>query len=246
MKRLMLGALVLGATPLVQAAPLVDAYFGAYTWDAEISGDIASGGGDIDVEHDLGLDESRENVLFVGVEHAIPLIPNARIRHMEFSEGGSHTLGRDISFNGQDFLADEEVSGDLDLELLDGTLYWSPLNNVVKLDLGVTVRRMEADFKVSGLGRAASESANKTFPMGYLAARVNLPLTGLYVGGEVNAITYDGSDMRDYTARVGWQSDFLLGVEAGYSRLEVELDDVSGVDTDLEIGGPYLAATLRF
>ena len=29
-------------------------------------------------------------------------------------------------------------------------------------------------------------------------------------------------------------------------RLEVELDDVSGLDSDLEIGGPYLAATFRF
>ena len=47
--------------------------------------------------------------------------------------------------------------------------------------------------------------------------------------------------MRDFDAHIGWQSDFLLGVKAGYSRLEVELDDVSGLDSDLEIGGPYLA-----
>ena len=74
----------------------------------------------------------------------------------------------------------------------------------------------------------------------------NLPLTGVYVGGEINAIEYDGSGMRDFDAHIGWQSDFLLGVKAGYSRLEVELDDVSGLDSDLEIGGPYLAATFRF
>ena len=86
----------------------------------------------------------------------------------------------------------------------------------------------------------------QTFPLAHGAVRANLPLTGVYVGGEINAIEYDGSGMRDFDAHIGWQSDFLLGVKAGYSRLEVELDDVSGLDSDLEIGGPYLAATFRF
>ena len=244
MKRLTLLAALTAAAPAVQAAPLVDVYFGGYSWNAETSGTIASGSADIDMEDDLGYDDGSQTVLYLGVEHAVPILPNVRLRHMDLSDDGRNTLATPITFDGQTFAGN--VSSDYDMDILDGTFYWTPLDNVVKLDLGVTVRRMDADFTIAGPGVRASQSAEETFPMGHLAARANLPLTGVYVGGEVNAIECDGSGMRDYSAYVGWRSDFLLGVEAGYSRLEVELDDVSDLDSDLEIGGPYIAATLSF
>ncbi|ASK35455.1 TIGR04219 family outer membrane beta-barrel protein [Alloalcanivorax mobilis] len=244
MKRLTLIAAALACAPAAQAAPLVDVYAGGYLWNPDTSGNIASGSGDIDMEDDLGFDDADQSVLYLGVEHAVPILPNVRLRYMDLDDDGSNTLVNPITFDGQTFTG--RVSASYDLEMLDGTFYWSPLDNVVKLDVGLTVRQMDADFKIRGAGQEASQSASETFPMGFLAARVNLPLTGVYVGGEVNAIEYDGSGMRDYNAHIGWRSDFLLGVELGYSRLEVELDDVSDLDTDLEIGGPYLAATLRF
>lgn len=244
MKRLTLIAAALASAPLAHAAPLVDVYAGGYVWNPDTSGTIASGGGDIDLEHDLGFDDSNQTVLFVGVEHAVPIVPNVRLRYMDLDDDGSHTLTQPIQFDGQTFTG--QVSADYDIKMLDGTFYWSPLDNVVKLDIGLTVRQIDADFKIRGGGQEASQDASETFPMGYLAARANLPFTGLYVGGEVNAIEYDGSGMRDYNAHIGWRSDFLFGVELGYSRLEVELDDVGDLDTDLEIGGPYLAATLSF
>ena len=246
MKRLTLLAALAATAPVTQAAPLVDVYAGGYSWDTETSGTIASGGNDIDMEDDLGFDDSAQTVLFVGVEHAVPILPNVRLRHMDLSDDGRNTLIDPVTFDDQTFTG--EVSSEYDLEMLDGTFYWTPLDNVVKLDLGITVRRLEADITIRSdtLGNAANEKADETFPMGHLAVHANLPLTGVYVGGEVNAVEYDGSGMRDYTARVGWRSDFLLGVEAGYSRMEIELDDVGDLDSDLEIGGPYLAATLAF
>ena len=241
---LMAGLAALSAAPLAQAAPLVDVYAGGYAWSPDTSGSIASGSNDIDMEDDLGFDDSDQTVLYVGLEHAVPLVPNVRLRYMDLSDDASNTLVNPITFNGETLAGD--VNSDYDMEMLDGTFYWSPLDNVVKLDLGLTVRQMDADFTITGAGQRATESASETFPMAHGAVRANLPLTGVYVGGEINAIEYDGSGMRDFDAHIGWQSDFLLGVKAGYSRLEVELDDVSGLDSDLEIGGPYLAATFRF
>jgi len=52
--------------------------------------------------------------------------------------------------------------------------------------------------------------------------------------------------MNDYNARIGWRSDYLLGLELGYSRMNIVLDDVNDLDTDLDIGGPYLAISLSF
>ncbi|MGB1495900.1 TIGR04219 family outer membrane beta-barrel protein [Alloalcanivorax venustensis] len=243
---LMAGLAALSAAPFAQAAPLVDVYAGGYAWSPDTSGSIASGSNDIDMEDDLGFDDSDQTVLYVGLEHAVPVLPNVRLRYMDLSDDASNTLVDPITFNGQTFAGN--VNSDYDMEMLDGTFYWSPLDNVVKLDLGLTVRQMDADFTIRSqtVGNVASESASETFPLAHGAVRANLPLTGVYVGGEINAIEYDGSGMRDFDAHIGWQSDFLLGVKAGYSRLEVELDDVSGLDSDLEIGGPYLAATFRF
>jgi outer membrane protein len=243
---LMAGLAALSAAPLAQAAPLVDVYAGGYAWSPDTSGSIASGSNDIDMEDDLGFDDSDQTVLYVGLEHAVPVLPNVRLRYMDLSDDASNRLNETITFNGEAFPVATTVVSEYDMEMLDGTFYWSPLDNVVKLDLGLTVRQMDADFTITGAGQRATESASETFPMAHGAVRANLPLTGVYVGGEINAIEYDGSGMRDFDAHIGWQSDFLLGVKAGYSRLEVELDDVSGLDSDLEIGGPYLAATFRF
>lgn len=243
---LMAGLAALSAAPFAQAAPLVDVYAGGYAWSPDTSGSIASGSNDIDMEDDLGFDDSDQTVLYVGLEHAVPVLPNVRLRYMDLSDDASNTVVSPITFNGE--ILAGNLASEYDMEMLDGTFYWSPLDNVVKLDLGVTVRQMDADFTIRSqtVGNVASESANETFPLAHGAVRANLPLTGVYVGGEINAIEYDGSGMRDFDAYIGWQSDFLLGVKAGYSRLEVELDDVSGLDSDIEIGGPYLAATFRF
>lgn len=243
---LMAGLAALSAAPFAQAAPLVDVYAGGYAWSPDTSGSIASGSNDIDMEDDLGFDDSDQTVLYVGLEHAVPVLPNVRLRYMDLSDDASNTVVSPITFNGE--ILAGNLASEYDMEMLDGTFYWSPLDNVVKLDLGVTVRQMDADFTIRSqtVGNVASESASETFPLAHGAVRANLPLTGVYVGGEINAIEYDGSGMRDFDAYIGWQSDFLLGVKAGYSRLEVELDDVSGLDSDIEIGGPYLAATFRF
>lgn len=243
---LLAGLAALSAAPFAQAAPLVDVYAGGYAWSPDTSGSIASGSNDIDMEDDLGFDDSDQSVIYVGLEHAVPVLPNVRLRYMDLSDDASNTVVSPITFNGE--ILAGNLASEYDMEMLDGTFYWSPLDNVVKLDLGVTVRQMDADFSIRSrtVGNVASESASETFPLAHGAVRANLPLTGVYLGGEINAIEYDGNGMRDFDAYIGWQSDFLLGVKAGYSRLEVELDDVSGLDADLRMGGPYLAATFRF
>lgn len=244
MKKMTLAALALAATPLAQAAPLVDVYAGGYAWHPDTTGTIASGAGDIDMHDDLGYDKSDQSVIYLGVEHPIPLLPNVRVSYSDLSDDGSHTVVSPIKFDGKTFTGDTRSS--YDIKMLDGTFYWSPLNNWIQLDLGVTVRQLDADFKIRGAGQEARESVNKTFPLGHVAAEVDLPFTGTYVGGEVNAIGYDGSNLTDYDAHLGWRSDFLLGVELGYRRMKIKLDDVGGVDSNLKIGGPYLAATLNF
>lgn len=237
------GALAL--TPAVQAAPLVNVYAGAFTWNADVSGFVDTDGDRVDMEDDLGFDRSRQNVLYFGLEHFVPLVPNVRLRHMALSDSGRATTAGFV-FDGQAFAGD--VRSSFDLDMTDLTLYYTPLDNVVKLDAGLNVRRIDAEFDVRTEPAAiqGNETARETFPMLHLGARVNLPFSGFYAGGEINTIRYDGSRIEDYTARVGWVSDFLLGVELGYSHFNIKLDDISGLDADLEFGGPYLALSVSF
>ena len=246
MRKSLVAVAFMSATPAAFSAPLVDVYAGAYTWNAELSGDIATGSDKVDLEKDLDFDKTRENVFYIGLEHPVPLVPNVRLRHITVSDDQRNTLTRNFSFGGGTFIAGNTVRSDFDLDITDATLYYSPLDNWLNLDLGLTVRRMDAEFTIESGAQRGHEKAEKTIPMLHVAAQADLPLTGFYVGAEVNTISYDGSKLQDSNLHVGWASDFLLGVELGYSRMDLELDDVSNLDSDITIGGPYLALALRF
>lgn len=237
---------LLAIAPFAHAAPGLAVYGGGYTWDTELEGNVASGGANIDVQDDLGFNKADQNVLYLGVEHALPLLPNVRLRYIDLSDSASNIISRTFTFNGQNFVQNTRVATDFDLEMLDGTLYYSPINNALKIDVGLTVRRMDGELRLNSRFGKTSLSIDETLPMLHAGARAPLPIPGVYVGGEVNAIAYDGNKMNDYNARVGWRSDYLLGLELGYSRMNIELDDVNNLDTDLEVGGPYFAISLGF
>lgn len=243
---LLITALLLSFAPFVQAAPGLAIYGGGYTWDTELEGNVSSGGANVDVQDDLGFNKADQNVLYLGLEHAVPLIPNARLRYIDLSDSASNVISRNFNFNGQTFVANTRVATDFDLEMLDGTLYYSPLNNALKVDLGLTVRRLDGNLRLNSVVGKTTLNIDETLPMLHAGARMQLPVSGVYVGGEVNAISYDGNKMNDYNARIGWRSDFLLGLELGYSRMNIVLDDVNNLDTDLDVGGPYVAISLGF
>jgi outer membrane protein len=246
MKRISLLAAGLLAAPLAWSAPGIAVYGGGYSWDTEFEGTVASGGEDIRMQDDLGFDEANQQVLYLGVEHAVPLIPNVRVRSLDLSDDASNRLQRNITFNGRTFLATTEVATDIDLDILDGTLYYTPLDNALKVNLGVTVRKIEGSINLDNLLVSTTKNFDETLPMLHASGRLNLPVPGVYVGGEIDTISYDGNTLRDLTARIGWRSDFLLGVELGYKHMDLKLDDVSVLDADLDMGGPYLAASLSF
>lgn len=244
MKKMMLAAVILGAAPLAQAAPLVDVYAGANYWHPDTSGTIASGGRNIDMHNDLGYDRSSQSNIYVGLEHPIPVLPNVRLSYMDLSDSANGTLVKPIVFDNHAFAGN--VHSSYDLKMLGGTFYWSPLNNWLKLDLGVTVRHIQADFKIQGTGQHAEKNINKTFPMAHLALEADLPASGAYVGGSLDGVSYNGNSLKDYDVHVGWRSDALLGLRAGYRRMELKLSNVGGVDADLKVGGPYVGLTLNF
>ncbi len=233
-----------GATAL--AAPVVHADvigLGANVsyWDSDLSGDVRNGGDAVDVDNDLDLSSDSNANLSAYIEHPVPLLPNVRLNYTKIEQDGRG----EVSLAGFDGVQGE-VDSSLELTQLDLTLYYEVLDNWVNLDLGITARDLDGELTVQEvLGTAVSQTeVDAVIPMGYLAARFDLPFTGVSVGGEANVISFDGDSVYDYNA-YGQFEVALLQLRAGYRQIAIDYEDGDD-ELDIDLGGPFVSAGLRF
>lgn len=239
---------VLCATALPAAADTVfGVYAGVATWQQEASGNVASGITDLDVEDDLGMDDDSNNMFYIALEHPIPTLPNIRVQHAEIKLGGDNVLSRSIEFNGNSFALAEQVATDIDLSQSDAVLYYEVLDNYLTLDLGLAARYVDGYVEVSSTTTNASAEFSGVIPMLYAQARVDLPLTGFWLGAQAQGVAYDGNQLLDANAQVGWESPIGLGVELGYRAFKLELDQFDEVDSaEIDIDGVYFGLNYHF
>jgi outer membrane protein len=209
-------------------------------WDSELSGDVAANGGSVDVKDELNLDGESSNQLSLYLEHPVPLLPNVRVAYVNIDQTARGRLSGD--FDG--ISAGSDVRSDLELEQLDITLYYEVLDNWVNLDLGLTARDFSGELLVQGNGQSSRATADVVVPMGYLAARFDLPFSGASVGIEGNAIAYSGDSLHDFNVYGQYQLS-LLQLRAGYRQMAVDYED--GDDRfDVKIDGPFISAGVVF
>ena len=239
--------LLLGFNTFVHADTLFGIYAGAGTWQQDYSGDVNSGLTDVSIENDLGLEDENNNVLYVAIEHGVPVLPNIRAQYFNVDVEGDSVLSRNIEFNGQTFNLSDAVGTRVELSQSDAVLYYELLDNVVSLDLGLAVSWLEGEIEVRSTTDTARADFDEILPMLYAKARVDLPFTGLWAGLEAQGVSYDGNSLTEFTAQLGWESDIGLGIEAGWRTLELELEDFDQVaNATLEVDGPYAALNFHF
>ena len=246
MRKLMIavgGAAVLAA-PMVHA-DVIGLGANVSYWDSDLSGDVRNGGDVVDVEDDLDLSSDSNANLNAYIEHPIPLLPNVRLNYTKIEQSGRGELTADFD-NIPVAVGGTEVQSDLDLTQLDLTLYYEVLDNWANLDLGLTARDLDGELTVQEVaGAAVSETkVDAVIPMGYLAARFDLPFTGVSVGGEANVISFDGDSVYDYNA-YGQFEVSLLQLRAGYRQIAIDYEDGDD-ELDIDLGGPFVSAGLRF
>ncbi|MGO1502762.1 MAG: TIGR04219 family outer membrane beta-barrel protein [Marinobacter sp.] len=230
---------------LILAAPLAQADIAGVGaslsyWDSDLSGDIAHDNRSVDVDNQLRLKSDSNVNASVYVEHPVPLLPNVRLAYTLVQQSGNGALTSQY-----DGLAAGRVSSDLDLEQLDLTLYYEILDNWVNLDLGLTVRDFSGELQVAQAGKPTSKTkVDAVLPLGYVAARFDLPLTGVAAGIEGNIISFNGDSMRDFNV-YGQYSVSLLQLRAGYRQLAIDYEDGSD-EFDVKIDGPFISAGLSF
>ena len=157
------------------------------------------------------------------LEHPVPLLPNVRLAFADFSFDESDELP------------------EIDSRFTDATLYYEILDNIVELDLGLTVRVF--DVAVDAVEDLENDDVSALL---YAKAQGNLPFVGLSAG----AIAQLGGNGDDAVtdAEVFIKYDFLLGVgvAAGYRLIEQKLEVDKNTDLDAELTGAYLSATFSF
>jgi|AntDeeMetagen285_2_1112576.scaffolds.fasta_scaffold00367_13 outer membrane protein len=241
------GMLLLVSAGTAQAViPLIDVDVTANSWQAGPSGTVQSGGNAIDVEDDLGYDDESHTGFAVRFAHPIPVIPNLRLRYNDIEHKAQGQIRTTTQFGGQTYVANENVDSRIDLTHYDYTIFYTAPVPIVTLDLGFNVKHFDGQFDIEATGGTRKESVkiDEFLPMLHARGDVDLPLTGLGAGAEINYVSFDGDSARDIEAYLKYSVDPVY-VEGGYRELAMDVDaDNINVDTDL--GGPFVRVGIGF
>jgi len=246
LKFISLSALLLSLIlPQIATADALSLSAGGGIWNESASGNFkeSTDPAPIDVKDNLFWDTESQGYLFVTLEHFVPIIPNARLMYTKIDHTGSGN--GNFIYNGTPY--NNAFTNTINLETLDLLLYYEVLDNIISLDIGLNIRNLQADFTITDktTNVTDNDSIDETIPMVYALVGFS-PLTDLIISGEMSYITYDGSTVYDFTAKIAYTTNFFVGVEAGFRSQKFELNDIEGTDTDLTFDGPFAGVYLKF
>lgn len=211
-------------------------------WTADLAGSFNSSSSVNNINIDSSTDA--EASFAISFEHPIPALPNFKFQNRSLNASGSDPSAN-INFNGQNF--NNGVSSTLDLSHKDIVLYYELLDNWVNLDLGINLKTFDGEVTVSdNSGGNESISIDETIPVVYLSARFDLPFTGFYIGADIQNITLTDDTAEDSTLMVGYETSAGFGVEGGYKKFSLGLDDASNLNTTIEYDGLYINGYIHF
>lgn len=185
-------------------------------------------------------DDKWNAVYSVAFEHPVPLLPNVKLRYSDFKRTTPNYISGSRILN-ENFTA----------ETLDGIAYYEILDNIVSVDAGLGVKRVDSEQKaVSTLNEVFLSGADETIPALYLSAGGKLPFTGLSAKAEAFVGKGSDSDFNDLNAEVKYNfiSNIALdvGAKLGYRVMTINVDDSNNSIDKIEIKGPYLGLEAHF
>jgi outer membrane protein len=157
LKQMMIAGCIAAAAATAQA-DVLGVRAGAYRWHQNYDGTVRSGNTNIDLNDDLGFDDENANVYYIAIDHPIPILPNLLLQHTDISATSTATLRRSVDFDGALYPVATGVRSELDLSHTDATFYYRPLDNWVKLRVGLTVRKFDKGVKIRSLDPGAQTS----------------------------------------------------------------------------------------
>lgn len=237
--------------PAAAGADVLGVTVGANYWSYDISGtaryQTRDASNDIDVNNDLGYDDGNLGYYYISFEHPVPFLPNVKISKTNIDEDASGTLSKTVVYGGTTFQVNENLDSTVQLDQTDITLYYSPLDTVVNVDLGLNAKYIDSKANITG-AISGTQKANVSgwVPMIYAGVGVDLPLTGLSISADGSYIKYQSSSFYDYTLKVTYTSPWYVGADVGYRKIKLDLDDFDDSFANVEFDGPYAGLYLHF
>jgi len=253
MKKILLAtALSAALSTSVQADTLLGLYVGGQVWATDASGTF---GDNANNQADFNLDDQTQGSFYVAFEHPLPLIPNIKVARTTLDTDGVATLDlddKDFSFGDQTYANGSEVATKFDLTYTDYTLYYEIFDNdLVSIDFGITGRDFDTDITVSQEGNGTGTlSASGIVPMLYAYTNIGLPFTGFNVFGEGNFLSIGDHTLYDFQVGISYELIDNLAVDVnltlGYRAVQLEIDDLDNLHSDLDFQGVFAGAVVHF
>lgn len=159
-------------------------------------------------------------MMWAAIEHPIPLIPN--VKYAQLPVSASNAAGDSLTLNQTDII-----------------LYYEVLDNWISVD--VVLNWKTIDGGITTVAPDVTQPFNTPVPMGYIKGAVEIPATNVTVGAEMSTL----SGFTDMAYYVSYESSVGFGVEVGQRTQTIALN-VSSINSDLKLGGTYMAVFYHF
>ncbi|WP_333606616.1 TIGR04219 family outer membrane beta-barrel protein [Arsukibacterium sp.] len=242
--------LAAGISTSAQADTLLGLYLGADGWRTDTSGSF----GNNEPLQAFNFEPSTQSSFYLALEHPIPVLPNVRLQYNDLKSSGSTDIQQQFNFAGQNFNVNSRIFNELDLSSTDVVLYYELLDNaLLSLDFGLNAKLVEGRAFVREQvpqGRSGEEEVSQWLPMLYASTQVGLPLTGLDLFASGSFIGWSDSRMYDVQAGVAYKVVDSLAVNVrlklGYRAVNLKLDDLDNLYTNVDFKGVFAGIELHF
>lgn len=240
-----------GLASIPAHADAIGVYLTAKGFSSQFDGNIGSDGDQANVN----LSKKTQGTYSLALEHPLPFIPNVRVAYVQLETDGITDLATQLTIDGQTFSQSTKINTQLDTNFVDYTAYYEVLDNdTFGFDIGLTVRDTEVAIKANSLTStpniSANEKASGYIPMLYAATRIEIPTTGITLVGTANLLAVGDHSFYDYQVGVQYAIldnaavDWSVGI--GYRSINIELNDLDNLTTDITFDGAYIGTELHF
>ncbi|RUM64809.1 MAG: hypothetical protein DSZ04_01515 [Sulfurimonas sp.] len=180
------------------------------------------------------------------IKHPILPLPNLRLEYTTLKDTGI-LEGIIEDFNVPSGI---DATNSLDITQYDIIPYYNLLDNTawITLDVGVDLKVMKNTYKVNGVTK---DTTSIVIPMGYVRARIEIPVTNIGLEADVKYISSQGNTVADIRVKVDYTLGFIPviqpALEVGYrvQKFDITSDD-ENTKLNIEFSGLYAGLILRF
>ena len=228
--------LVLLISNSLQADSIFGVYAGVQSWFYDYSGDIDSPFGIENLQNSFDFNNESSLSYFVAIEHALPLVPNFKLRQTNFSHSGrsNNTINNPL------------VETDIDLSHTDITLYYELLDNWVNLDLGLSALYFTGNSELASIKNIVRENYSEFIPALYTKAQFDLPITDLSASLTANIGTLTSNSVIDIELAASYKIGLGFNLEAGVRKQTVKFEDFNSVNVNTSATGVFAALNFHF